>query len=173
MPTTFYLYVEDCDALYHRAIESYKKAFGATESFRMPDATAQRVGHAEFTIGDSARAVARGAKLVEPIKDQDYRDSSGTIHDPFGHVWTVATHTRDVSGEEMMARSGGSSENESTTQAGQSTSSVPPCCFAPQLIPSLAGRSGIAPATISQIAAKGIHFFNGSCGYSFSEFLSA
>jgi PhnB protein len=35
------------------AIESYKKAFGATESFRMPDETAQRVGHAEFTIGDS------------------------------------------------------------------------------------------------------------------------
>jgi PhnB protein len=53
------------------------------------------------------RAVAAGAKLVQPIKDQFYGDRSGTLHDPFGHVWTVATHKKDVSPDEMMEHTGG------------------------------------------------------------------
>jgi PhnB protein len=126
------------------AIDFYKKAFGATEVFRMPDASGKLVGHAEIKIGDShimmadeypemgyrspqslggtpvsillyvdevdatiPRAVAAGAKLVQPIKDQFYGDRSGTLHDPFGHVWTVATHKKDVSPEEMMEHAGG------------------------------------------------------------------
>lgn len=48
------------------------------------------------------RAVKHGAKIVRPIEDQFYGDRSGTIHDPFGHVWTVGTHKRDVPMEEMM-----------------------------------------------------------------------
>ena len=54
-----------------------------------------------------SKAVAAGAKLANPIKDQFYGDRSGTIHDPFGHVWTVATHIRDVSMEEMKAHMAG------------------------------------------------------------------
>jgi len=129
-----------------QAIDFYKKAFGATELFRMPDPTGKRIGHAELKIGDSQimladespsmgyrnpkhyggtpvslllyvndvdatipRAVAAGAKLLKPIQDQFYGDRSGTIHDPFGHVWTVATHIKDVSPEEMMAHTGASS----------------------------------------------------------------
>jgi len=53
------------------------------------------------------RAVAAGAKLIQPIKDQFYGDRSGTLHDPFGHVWTVATHKKDVSPEEMMEHTSG------------------------------------------------------------------
>jgi PhnB protein len=53
------------------------------------------------------RAVAAGAKVVQPIKDQFYGDRSGTIHDPFGHVWTVATHIKDVTPEEMKAHMAG------------------------------------------------------------------
>jgi len=56
------------------------------------------------------RAVSNGAKIVQPIKDQFYGDRSGTIHDPFGHVWTVATHIKDVSSEEMMAQMSGSTK---------------------------------------------------------------
>jgi PhnB protein len=122
------------------AIDFYKKAFGATEIFRMaqPDG---RVGHAEIKIGDStimlsdevpemdvvspttvghttvallvyvddadktfSTAVSLGAKVNKPMMDQFYGDRSGTVIDPFGHKWTVATHKEDVSPEEMEKR---------------------------------------------------------------------
>ena len=49
-----------------------------------------------------ARAVEAGAKVQRPLKDQFYGDRSGTLDDPFGHVWTIATHVEDVSAEEMQ-----------------------------------------------------------------------
>ncbi len=122
------------------AIEYYKKAFGATELFRMPGPGGQ-VMHAEIKIGDSPvmladevqqmgyrnprayggtpvslmiyvedvdavfnRAVAAGGKVQQPLEDKFYGDRSGTLEDPFGHVWTVATHKEDVSSEEMKRR---------------------------------------------------------------------
>jgi len=36
--------------------------------------------------------------------NQFYGDRSGTYEDPFGHVWTIATHIEDVSPEEMTKR---------------------------------------------------------------------
>lgn len=123
-----------------KAIEFYKKAFGATEMMRM-DGPGGSVGHAEIQIGDSplmladeqpamgfrspqtlggagvsiliyvpdvdkqfGLAVAAGAKVLRPIQDQFYGDRSGTIEDPFGHVWTIATHIEDVPPEEMQKR---------------------------------------------------------------------
>jgi PhnB protein len=50
------------------------------------------------------RAVAGGAKELQAIKDQFYGDRSGTLQDPFGHTWTVATHVEDVPPEEMRRR---------------------------------------------------------------------
>jgi PhnB protein len=50
------------------------------------------------------RALAAGAREIQPLKDQFYGDRSGTLTDPFGHVWTVGTHTEDVSSEEMERR---------------------------------------------------------------------
>lgn len=50
------------------------------------------------------RAVASGAKIVRPVADQFYGDRSGTIEDPFGHVWYVMTHIEDVSEDEMRRR---------------------------------------------------------------------
>ncbi|WP_439624247.1 VOC family protein [Gemmata sp.] len=49
-------------------------------------------------------AVAAGAKVVRPVADQFYGDRSGTVTDPFGHQWTLATHVEDVAPEEMMKR---------------------------------------------------------------------
>jgi PhnB protein len=122
------------------AIEFYKKAFGATEFFRMagPDG---RIGHAEIRIGDSPimladehpemgargpkllggtpmsillyvtdvdaqfkQAVAAGAKVLKPLKDQFYGDRSGFLEDPFGHQWGLATHKEDISPEELRKR---------------------------------------------------------------------
>ena len=51
-----------------------------------------------------ARAIAAGAKEMRPLKDQFYGDRSGTVTDPFGHVWTIATHKEDVTPEEMHRR---------------------------------------------------------------------
>jgi PhnB protein len=51
------------------------------------------------------RAIAAGAKELQPIKDQFYGDRSGTLQDPFGHEWTLATHVEDIPPEEMRRRS--------------------------------------------------------------------
>jgi PhnB protein len=121
------------------AIEYYKKAFGATELFRMDHEG--KVGHAELKIGDSPimladeypqmgyrspkalggtpvsimiyvadvdtvykQALDAGATELKPLQDQFYGDRSGTLTDPFGHVWTIATHKEDVTMEEMNRR---------------------------------------------------------------------
>lgn len=121
------------------ALDYYKKAFGATELFRMEHEG--KIGHAEMKIGDSPfmladaqpaqghkspkdlggspvgimiyvddvdavfkQAIDAGATEVRALQDQFYGDRSGTLTDPFGHVWTVATHKEDVAPEEMEKR---------------------------------------------------------------------
>ena len=51
-----------------------------------------------------ARALAAGATVKQALKDQFYGDRSGTIVDPFGHIWTIATHKEDLSLEEVQRR---------------------------------------------------------------------
>ena len=121
------------------ALEFYKKAFGATELFRMEHGG--KIGHAEIKIGDSpimladeypemgykspqslggtpvsillyvedvdtlfTQAIGAGAVEQKALQDQFYGDRSGTLADPFGHVWTIATHKEDVTPEEMDKR---------------------------------------------------------------------
>lgn len=122
------------------ALDFYKKAFGATELFRMagPDG---KIGHAEIRIGDSnimlsdevsgmgylspqtlggspislmlyvpdvdkafQQALGAGATAQRPVQDQFYGDRSGTLKDPFGHVWTISTHIEDIPPDEMRRR---------------------------------------------------------------------
>lgn len=122
-----------------QALEYYKKAFGATELFRMEHDG--KIGHAEIKIGDSPimladefpemgfvspqtlggspvgimiyvddvdtvfkQAIDAGGTEKKPVQDQFYGDRSGTLTDPFGHVWTVATHKEDVAPEEIDKR---------------------------------------------------------------------
>lgn len=49
-------------------------------------------------------AVSSGARVEKPLTDQFYGDRSGTVIDPFGHKWTIATHKEDVTPEEMDRR---------------------------------------------------------------------
>jgi PhnB protein len=51
-----------------------------------------------------AQAVGAGCTVLRPLQDQFYGDRTGTLRDPFGHTWTVATHIEDVSPEEMERR---------------------------------------------------------------------
>jgi PhnB protein len=57
------------------------------------------VENADATI---ERAVKAGAKVTMPLADQFWGDRYGKLEDPFGHHWSVATHVRDVSTEEMQ-----------------------------------------------------------------------
>ena len=50
------------------------------------------------------QAIRNGAKQTRAVEDQFYGDRSGNLVDPFGHVWTVATHKEDLSMEEMERR---------------------------------------------------------------------
>ena len=115
-----------------RLIEFLIQAFGAEEVHRMP-APGGLVGHAEVRIGDSvvmlgdARgehhatntmlylyvedvdatyqiALAAGAEAVQPPMDQFYGDRSGSVKDPCGNVWYIATHIEDVAPDELKRR---------------------------------------------------------------------
>ncbi len=121
-----------------KALDYYRKAFGAEELYRMPMPDG-RIGHAEMRIGNSIfmladefperdirapqgpppvslaiycenadamwkRALEAGGKELKPLQNQFYGDRSGTLTDPFGHQWTVASHVEDVSPEEMKRR---------------------------------------------------------------------
>lgn len=50
-----------------------------------------------------SRAIAAGATAVRPPEDQFYGDRAAVVADPFGHHWSLHTHVRDVSPEEMSA----------------------------------------------------------------------
>ena len=49
------------------------------------------------------KAVSAGAKALDPVKDQFWGDRHGRLEDPFGHVWSIATHKKDLSEEEMKS----------------------------------------------------------------------
>lgn len=50
------------------------------------------------------RAIAAGAKETRPVEDKFYGDRSGSIEDPFGLEWHIATHVEDVAPDEMERR---------------------------------------------------------------------
>lgn len=50
-----------------------------------------------------ARAIDTGAKITMPVADMFWGNRYGKIEDPFGHQWSLATHIRYVSAEEMQA----------------------------------------------------------------------
>jgi PhnB protein len=115
-----------------REIDFLKQAFGATEKGRhaAPDGS---VMHAEVQIGDSIimlgdakgdcqpttvalylyvpnvdeiyqRAVRAGGKSEMELADQFWGDRSGSLTDPAGNHWWIATHKEDVSADELARR---------------------------------------------------------------------
>jgi PhnB protein len=48
------------------------------------------------------RAVAAGAKVTMPVADAFWGDRYGQLEDPFGHHWSVATHVRDMSPQQIQ-----------------------------------------------------------------------
>ena len=132
---TPYLVVNDAAA----AIEFYKRAFGAKETYRHPTPDGKSIVNAELKIGDSIvllsdefphgesrsphsiggtavtlhintedvdkafnQAVNAGATIVMPVMDMFWGDRYGQLKDPFGHIWSIATHNQDLSQEEIQ-----------------------------------------------------------------------
>lgn len=122
-----------------KAMEFYKRAFGAEERYVMPGPDGKGVMHAELRIGNSivmmgeehpqescksaetmggspvsfyiylenvdeafGRALAAGAKTTMPVDDMFWGDRAGTVQDPFGYSWTLATHTKDLTPKEIQ-----------------------------------------------------------------------
>ena len=123
------LYAYLCVKEAGKAIDFYKEAFGAEESFRLAEPSG-RIGHAELKFGaytvmladefpesgflapepdgrrtflihlhvDNAdeavaQAIGAGAKMLRPVSDQFYGERSGTVRDPFGYDWSLATRS--------------------------------------------------------------------------------
>lgn len=53
-----------------------------------------------------AQAVVAGAKVTMPATDMFWGDRYGRLEDPYGHQWSIATHIRDVSPDEIIAAMG-------------------------------------------------------------------
>ncbi len=51
------------------------------------------------------QAVAAGASVVMPVADMFWGDRYGIVQDPFGHQWSIATHIRDMTDDEVIAAS--------------------------------------------------------------------
>lgn len=66
-----------------------------------------------------AQALTAGAKVEKPVENQFWGDRTGSVIDPFGHKWTLATHVEDVSEHDMQARLDGwiASMNQGQKQA--------------------------------------------------------
>lgn len=64
-----------------------------------------------------SQAIAAGATEVRPVDDQFYGDRSGTLRDPFGHVWTISTHIEDVTPEEIQRRASAMSTNQESSNS--------------------------------------------------------
>ena len=67
-------------------------------------ATASLMIYVEDVDAAFARAIGAGGTEERPPEDQFWGDRMGTLLDPFGHRWTLATHIEDVSEEEMQRR---------------------------------------------------------------------
>jgi len=121
-----------------KAIEFYKKAFGAQEVARFPAPDGKSIWHAELKIGDSIfylndempgmsqpaptaerpvpvtlwlyvkdcdatfdQAMRAGAKEKGAPTDMFWGDRCAGVADPFGYLWSIATHQKDMTREEM------------------------------------------------------------------------
>jgi PhnB protein len=63
------------------------------------------------------QAVSEGATALYPVRDQFYGDRSGYLKDPFGHLWTIATHKKDLSPDQLRKAGEAFFEEMSKTKA--------------------------------------------------------
>ncbi len=80
---------------------------GEESPFRSPQSGGSPIGlhvYVENVDAVFAQAIDAGAKAIRPVQDQFYGDRTGTLEDPFGHIWFIATHKEDLSPNEIKQR---------------------------------------------------------------------
>lgn len=87
--------------------------------------------YVENTDALVAQAAAAGATIISPAADQDYGERSGTVKDPYGHTWTIATHLEDLTAEQYRERyaSGaqpGAAGEQAAPPSGKAASAIRP-----------------------------------------------
>ena len=60
--------------------------------------------YVEDVDGVVKRAVEAGAVVVRPVENQFYGDRLGSVRDPYGFTWHIATHVEDLAPEELERR---------------------------------------------------------------------
>jgi PhnB protein len=77
---------------------------GATSPETLGGVTSSLMIYVENVDARFEQAITAGGIVERPVKDQFYGDRSGTLKDPFGHRWTIATHVEDVPPDEINRR---------------------------------------------------------------------
>lgn len=73
---------------------------------RRGGATASLMVYVDDVDASFARAVKAGVTVERPVEDQFWGDRMGSVVDPFGHRWSLATHVEDVAPDELERRMG-------------------------------------------------------------------
>ena len=101
------------DTIGHAEMRIGDSPFMLADEFPQMGALAPKAGHGHavsFMVyvpdvdAAFARAIAAGCTEQRPVKTQFYGDRSGSLVDPFGHHWTLATHVEDVPPDELQRR---------------------------------------------------------------------
>lgn len=77
--------------------------FGALSPSHYQGTTASILLYVEDCDALFKRAIAAGAKELQPPTDMFWGDRMGQLLDPFGHKWSIGTHKLDLTPEEMAA----------------------------------------------------------------------
>jgi PhnB protein len=89
----------------HIMMADENPAWGCTGPQTLGGVTSSTLLYVENVDARFQRALDAGATVLRPLTNQFWGDRMGTITDPFGHVWSLASHIEDVGPEEMQRRS--------------------------------------------------------------------
>jgi PhnB protein len=102
--STAHLRIGDSQLMISDETSEHMRRLGVPDDARSPDSLGGTSCSVIVFVHDCdtvfAQALAAGAKMVRPLADRPWGDRTGEFKDPFGHVWGVATHKRDVAAPE-------------------------------------------------------------------------
>jgi len=79
-------------------------AWGATGPQTLGGVTSSILLYVENVDARFQQALDAGCTVKKPLQNQFWGDRMGTVSDPFGHVWSIASHVEDVAPDEMQRR---------------------------------------------------------------------
>jgi PhnB protein len=86
------------------SVKSQPDGYHSVTPYLLVDGAAAAIAFYRAAFGRYPTALAAGATAMRPVVDQFYGDRSGTLRDPFGHIWTIATHIEDLTPQQIGER---------------------------------------------------------------------